>query len=183
MKSAHFTQIFAREGETASQRYDQLWRELELCDDLGYDYGFASVHHFDRLRPQATVYCTGAAAHTQRMHLGPMGYTAALYDPMRIVEEAVVLDNVTHGRFEVGLTTGVTFEEFRVYQADWDKRRDHTTALNPGYNAVRVRIDALQSNRRTRTIDIAAIHALLMCLDGPAGGTLYLDNLRLERRK
>ena len=122
MKFAHFSQIFPRPGESAAERYEQLWRELQLCDELGFDYGFSSVHHFDRLRPQATVYCTGAAARTRHLRLGPMGYTVALYEPIRIVEEAVVLDNITHGRLDVGLTTGVTFDEFRVYQADWDNR-------------------------------------------------------------
>ena len=124
MKFAHFSQIFPRQGETAAERYEQLWRELVLCDELGFDYGFASVHHFERLRPQATTYCAAAAARTKHIRLGPMGYTAALYDPMRIVEEATVLDNVTHGRLEIGLTAGVTPEEFRLYQADWNTRAD-----------------------------------------------------------
>ena len=91
---------------------------------MGFEYGFTSVHHFERLRPQAAAYCAAAGARTERIHLGPMGYTTALYDPMRIVEEAIVLDNVTHGRFEIGLTAGVTPDEFRVYQADWDTRAD-----------------------------------------------------------
>lgn len=124
MKFAHFAQIFPRDGETTAERYDQLWREVQLCDELGFDYGFSSVHHFERLRPQAAVYCTGAAAHTRNIRLGPMGYSVALYNPMRIVEESIVLDNVIHGRLEVGLTVGLTFDEFRVYHADWENRAE-----------------------------------------------------------
>ena len=122
MKFAHFTQVFPRPGETTAERYEQLWRELALCDEVGFDYGFSSVHHFERLRPQAAAFCAAAAARTKRIRLGPMGYTAALYDPMRIVEEAIVLDNMTHGRLDIGLTTGVTADEFRVYQADWNTK-------------------------------------------------------------
>ncbi len=122
MKFAHFTQTFPREGETAAERYDQIWRELELCDEVNFDFGFASVHHFSRLRPSATTYCTGAAARTRRLRLGPMGYTVPLYDPIRIVEEVALLDNITHGRLEVGLCTGITPEEFRIYRGDWDNR-------------------------------------------------------------
>ena len=125
MKFAHFCQVFPRTGETTAERYEQLWRELQLCDEVGFDYGFTSVHHFERLRPQAAAYCAGGAARTKRIRLGPMGYTTALYDPMRIVEEAIVLDNMMHGRLEIGLTAGVTPEEFRVYQADWEKRADY----------------------------------------------------------
>ena len=122
MKFAHFTQTLPRPGETAVDRYDQLWRELELADEVNFDFGFASVHHFSRLRPTSTMYCTGAAARTRRLRLGPMGYSVPLYDPIRIVEEVALLDSVTHGRLEVGLTVGVTPEEFRIYGGDWENR-------------------------------------------------------------
>ena len=122
MKFAHFTQTFPRDGQTAAERYDQLWRELELADEVNFDFGFSSVHHFSRLRPTSTTFCTGAAARTSRLRLGPMGYTVPLYDPIRIVEEVALLDNITHGRMEVGLTSGVTPEEFRIYRGDWDNR-------------------------------------------------------------
>ena len=127
MKFAHFTQTLPRPGETAVERYDQLWRELALADELDFDFAFASVHHFSRLRPTAAMFCTGAAAHTRRLRIGPMGYTVSLYDPIRIVEEVALLDNITHGRLEVGLTVGVTPEEFRIYGADWDQRHAKTT--------------------------------------------------------
>ena len=122
MEFAHFAQIFEREGETAAERYEQLWRELELADEVNFDYGFSSVHHFSHMRPQTTVYCTGAALRTSRIRIGTMGYTAAFYDPMRVVEEVAVLDNITHGRLEVGLTAGVTHEEFVIFRADWENR-------------------------------------------------------------
>ena len=129
MKFAHFSQIFDREGETAAERYEQLWRELKLADDVDFDYGFASVHHFNHLRPQTTVFCTGAAVRTSRIRIGTIGYTAAFYDPMCVVEEVAVLDNITHGRLEVGLTVGVTQDEFRIYRGDWDNKYALTTEL------------------------------------------------------
>ena len=127
MKFAHFTQTFPREGETAAQRFDLLWRELELCDETGFDYGFSSVHHFSRLRPSTTAFCAAAAARTSRLRLGTMGYAVPLYDPIRIVEEVAILDNITHGRLEVGLATGVTPEEFRVYGGDWENSHELAT--------------------------------------------------------
>ena len=127
MKFAHFANTLPRPGETAVERYDQLWRELALADELDFDFGFASVHHFSRLRPSAAIFCTGAAAHTRRLRIGPMGYTVALYDPIRIVEEVTLLDKITDGRLEVGLTVGVTPEEFRIYGGDWENRHAITT--------------------------------------------------------
>ena len=30
-----------------SERYAQLWRELEVCDETGFDYGFCVEHPED----------------------------------------------------------------------------------------------------------------------------------------
>ena len=46
MKFAHFTHVWNRPGMTPADRYDQLWRELALADELDFDYGFAVEHHF-----------------------------------------------------------------------------------------------------------------------------------------
>ena len=127
MKFAHFTQTFPRPGETAAERVELIWRELELADEVNFDYGFASIHHFSRLRPNASAFCTAAAARTRRIRVGAMGYTVPLYDPIRIVEEVAVLDNITHGRLEVGLAAGVNPEEFRIYKGDFDNRRELAT--------------------------------------------------------
>ena len=98
------------------------WRE-----EVNFNFGFSSVHHFSRLRPTSSTFCAAAAARTSRLRLGPMGYTVPLYDPIRLVEEVALLDNITHGRLEVGLTAGTTPEEFRIYGSNWDTRHAETT--------------------------------------------------------
>src|SRR4249920_1908423 len=37
---AHFSHIWGKPGMTPYRRYEELWRELELCDQLGFDYSF-----------------------------------------------------------------------------------------------------------------------------------------------
>ena len=46
MKFAHFSHVWGKPNMTAHQRYEQLWRELELCDEIGFDYSFCVEHHF-----------------------------------------------------------------------------------------------------------------------------------------
>jgi alkanesulfonate monooxygenase SsuD/methylene tetrahydromethanopterin reductase-like flavin-dependent oxidoreductase (luciferase family) len=111
---------------TAAQRYEQLWRELTACDELGFEYGFTVEHHFnpnESWMPSPSLYCTGAAARTRKMRHGPMGYVVPLYDPLRIVEEAAVLDNLLHGRLELGLVSGIVPDFFGPYRADFKNRR------------------------------------------------------------
>ncbi len=126
MKFAHFSHVWNKPGMTPAQRYQQLWDELALCDEHGFDYAFAVEHHFrpyEALMPTPSVYCAAAAAHTKRLRIGPMGYIVPLYDPLRIVEEAAVLDNVMGGRLELGLVSGIAPDYFEPYKADFQNRR------------------------------------------------------------
>jgi len=46
MKFAHFAHVWNKAGMSPAQRYHQLWRELQVADELGFDYGFCVEHHF-----------------------------------------------------------------------------------------------------------------------------------------
>ena len=101
MDFAHFSHIWRKPGMSPADRYEQLWRELEVADAVGFDMCFAVEHHVD---PQESLSCSpplyiaSAAARTQNMRLGAMGWTVPLYDPLRVVEEVVSLDHLTRGR-------------------------------------------------------------------------------------
>ena len=126
MKFAHFSHVWNKPGMSAAERYAQLWRELEACDELGFDFGFTVEHHFnpnESWMPSPSIYCSAAAAHTRRMRHGPMGYVVPLYDPLRIAEDAAVLDNVMGGRLELGLVSGIVPDFFTPYRADFQNRR------------------------------------------------------------
>ncbi|HXG35350.1 MAG TPA: LLM class flavin-dependent oxidoreductase, partial [Dehalococcoidia bacterium] len=129
MKFAHFSHVWNKEGMTPSERYEQLWRELELCDEIGFDYAFTVEHHFnprESWMPSPSIYCARAAACTRRIRLGAMGYVAPLYDPIRILEEVAVLDHLLSGRLEVGLVSGILPDFFVPYKADFPNRRQRT---------------------------------------------------------
>jgi alkanesulfonate monooxygenase SsuD/methylene tetrahydromethanopterin reductase-like flavin-dependent oxidoreductase (luciferase family) len=126
LEFAHFSHVWNKPDLSPSARYAQLWRELALCDELGFEYGFAVEHHFsphESWMPSPAVYTTGAALHTRRMRIGPMGYIVPLYDPLRIVEEAAVLDQLSNGRLELGLVSGISPGYFGPYRADFANRR------------------------------------------------------------
>jgi alkanesulfonate monooxygenase SsuD/methylene tetrahydromethanopterin reductase-like flavin-dependent oxidoreductase (luciferase family) len=126
MKFAHFSHVWNKPGMTAAGRYEQLWRELALADESGFDFGFCVEHHFnpnESWMPSPSIYCAAAGAHTRRMRIGTMGFVAPLYDPMRIAEDAAVLDNVLNGRFEFGLVSGIVPDFFGPYRADFQNRR------------------------------------------------------------
>ncbi len=129
MKFAHFAHVWGKPGLTPAQRYHQLWRELELCDELGFDYGFCVEHHF---RPDESwssapgLYAVGAGARTKRIRLGGMGHVVPLHHPLRLVEEIAVTDQMLDGRLEVGLVPGISPQNFPPFSADYKQRREIT---------------------------------------------------------
>ena len=129
MKFAHFSHVWNKPGMTAAGRYEQLWRELALADESGFNFGFCVEHHFnpnESWMPSPSIYCAAALAHTRRLRIGTMGNIAPLYDPLRIAEDAAVLDNVANGRFELGLVSGIVPDFFGPYRADFQNRRAFT---------------------------------------------------------
>ena len=126
MRFAHFFHVWNKPGMTPAARYAQLWRELALADESGFDYAFCVEHHFnpnESWMPSPSIYCAAAAAQTERIRIGTMGYVLPLYDPLRIAEEVAVLDNLANGRLELGLVSGIVPDFFGPYRADFANRR------------------------------------------------------------
>ncbi len=129
MKFAHFAHVWGKPGMTPHARYEQLWRELELCDALGFDYGFCVEHHFtpyESWMSAPSLYTVGAGARTKKMRVGPMGYIVPLYHPLRLAEEIAIIDQMLGGRMEVGLVPGIMGSYFEPFGLDYGFRKSPT---------------------------------------------------------
>jgi alkanesulfonate monooxygenase SsuD/methylene tetrahydromethanopterin reductase-like flavin-dependent oxidoreductase (luciferase family) len=129
MKFAHFGHVWGKAGMTPAQRYAQLWRELQLCDELGFEYAFCVEHHFsphESWMSAPSLFTVGAGARTKRLRLGGMGYVVPLYHPVRLAEEIALADQMLDGRLEIGLVSGVSPRMFGPFGADFAKRRQPT---------------------------------------------------------
>lgn len=114
---------------TPHDRYEQLWRELELSDALGFDYGFCVEHHFtpyDSWMSAPSLYVVGAGARTKHMRVGPMGYIVPLYNSLRLAEEIAIIDQMLGGRLEVGLVPGIMGSYFEPFGLDYNFRKSPT---------------------------------------------------------
>jgi alkanesulfonate monooxygenase SsuD/methylene tetrahydromethanopterin reductase-like flavin-dependent oxidoreductase (luciferase family) len=129
MKFAHFSHIWGKPGMTAHQRYDQLWRELELADSTGFDFSFCVEHHF---RPDESwisspaLYAVAGGAHTKRLRVGSMGFVVPLHHPLRLAEEIAIVDQMLGGRFECGLVPGISPGFFTPFGIDYKFRKSPT---------------------------------------------------------
>ncbi|MGI9557467.1 MAG: LLM class flavin-dependent oxidoreductase [Solirubrobacterales bacterium] len=132
MKFATFSHVWAKRDMAPAERFELLMRELELCDDVGFDYAFFVEHHFtphESWMPAPSLAVAAAAPRTRRIRLGPMGYVGALHQPLRLVEEVAMLDHLTGGRFELGVVPGISPYFFEPFDADFRNRREWTREL------------------------------------------------------
>jgi alkanesulfonate monooxygenase SsuD/methylene tetrahydromethanopterin reductase-like flavin-dependent oxidoreductase (luciferase family) len=129
MKFAHFAHVWGKDGMTPAERYRQLWRELQLADELGFDYGFCVEHHFrpdESWMSAPSLYAVGAGARTKRIRLGGMGHIVPLHHPLRLTEEIALADQMLDGRLEVGLVPGITPANFGPFGVPYETRREVT---------------------------------------------------------
>ena len=113
-----FDHIAHKDNISVYQRLQEFVWEAQLADRLGFDYYFTAEHHFGKnfsLSHSQSISLATIAQNTERIRFGPMGYTVALNEPLRTAEETLVLDHMSNGRLEVGLTRGITPHELITY--------------------------------------------------------------------
>jgi alkanesulfonate monooxygenase SsuD/methylene tetrahydromethanopterin reductase-like flavin-dependent oxidoreductase (luciferase family) len=70
------------------------------------------------MSPSPSVFLASVAQRTKRLRFGPLVYTLALYHPLRLAEEICMLDQLSGGRFELGVGRGVSPLEIGYFGFD-----------------------------------------------------------------
>jgi alkanesulfonate monooxygenase SsuD/methylene tetrahydromethanopterin reductase-like flavin-dependent oxidoreductase (luciferase family) len=108
--------------------YAEVCELFVAADELGFDVGWVAQAHFVGAHgglPSPFVFFSTVAARTKRISLGTAVVTLPLEDPIRVAEDAAVLEALHPGRLELGLGTG--FAEPRTagaFNRDLDRRRE-----------------------------------------------------------
>jgi putative FMN-dependent luciferase-like monooxygenase len=98
---------------------------FETAEDLGYDTGWVAQHHVHKEGglPAPLVFLSAAAARTTRLGLATGIITLPLEHPLRLAEDAAVLDVLSDGRLELGFGTGGNDVVFAIFGRELDKRQ------------------------------------------------------------
>src|SRR4249920_4009301 len=100
--------------------YEDRLKLIELYDRLGFYCYQVAEHHSTPLgmAPSPSVFLSAVAQRTKRLNFGPLVYTLPLYHPIRLIEEICMLDQLSGGRFELGVGRGVSPIEIEYFGFD-----------------------------------------------------------------
>ncbi len=95
-------------GMAIGEQYAQRLRLVELYEKLGFYCYHLTEHHATDLgmASSPSVFLAAASQHTSTIKLGTLVYLLPLHHPVRLLEEIGMLDQLTGGRFQLGVGRG-----------------------------------------------------------------------------
>jgi probable F420-dependent oxidoreductase len=110
-------QIPSGSDRTFEREYRETLELVRLAEALGFDSAWVSEHHgsSDGYLPSLLPMLAAFAAVTERMRLGTGVVLTPFHDPLRLAEDAAVVDQLSGGRLILGLGLGWRAEEFRMF--------------------------------------------------------------------
>ena len=98
-------------------------RLAEAYDRSGF-YGYhLAEHHGTPIGCAASpgIFLAALAQRTEKLRFGPLVYLLPFYHPLRLIEEICMLDQMSGGRFELGIGRGVSPFETANYALDFSQ--------------------------------------------------------------
>ena len=97
----------------------------DLAEPLGFDSLWSAEHHFDdyTMCPNVAQFLTYMAGRTRKVKLGSMVMVLPWHDPVRLAEEASVLDHLSGGRVILGIGRGLGRIEFNGFRLNMGESR------------------------------------------------------------
>jgi putative FMN-dependent luciferase-like monooxygenase len=123
-----FTRIL--DETDAAERYRLATQQIVQAEKSGFDSAWIAQHHFHEAEgglPAPFVFLAHVAAATTRIRLGTGIVTLPLELPIRVAEDAAVLDLMCGQRLEVGVGPGGNLSAFTAFGRD---SKDRHTLMN-----------------------------------------------------
>src|SRR6267378_8521261 len=111
----------------AAERYRLATAQIVQAESCGFDSAWIAQHHFHEAEgglPAPFAFLGFVAARTSRIRLGTGIVTLPLENPVRVAEDAAVLDLLSNGRLELGVGTGGNPSAFAAFGLDSAERTE-----------------------------------------------------------
>lgn len=111
-------------GVDMADRYEAALHMAEWADRNGAVQIGLSEHHgsADGYLPSALAMAAAIAARTSNARIGINAVVAAFHDPIRLAEDAAVVDLLSRGRLDLTIAGGYVHEEFEMFGVPMGER-------------------------------------------------------------
>jgi len=113
-------------GVTPARVYGEALEQIQHAEALGISHAWLTEHHFmdDGYCPSPMIAAATIAGRTERMRIGQGIVLLPLYGhPLKLAEDAAVLDVLSNGRLELGVGMGYREAEFSGFGLELSSRR------------------------------------------------------------
>jgi alkanesulfonate monooxygenase SsuD/methylene tetrahydromethanopterin reductase-like flavin-dependent oxidoreductase (luciferase family) len=113
--------------------WDEESRLARRAADLGVDCPWSAEHHCndDAFVPDNLQLMTYLTALCPNVDLGTAAVIVPWHDPLRVAEQAAVLDMLSKGRLRLGLGRGLARREFAAFRLSMDESRERFDEAAP----------------------------------------------------
>ncbi len=136
MKFSHFFNFDALPELSTEALLDDVTHLSSVLDRLGFNALYVAEHHFTEYgrMPAPLAYLAYLAGRTERIDLGTAVIEAPYYHPLKLAEEAALLDRLSGGRLRLGIGSGAAnkpleFSRFGITLEDKSPRALEITEI------------------------------------------------------
>lgn len=127
MKFGLFYQLPCAPNQDAATRYQETLEQIVYAEELGFDTAWLAELHFNAsfsVMPAPLILAAAVAQRTTRIRLGTAVLLLPLHQPLRVAEEAAVVDLLSQGRVELGVGRGMIAIHFQGFDVPREESRE-----------------------------------------------------------
>lgn len=121
-----------RDGRTQREAFDEAFATAEAAEVLGFDGVWLAERHFappggaapvSSIGSTPLLWATAIAMRTSRLRIGTAVLLLPLGHPVRFAEEVATLDNMSQGRFDLGIGRSSFPRSYEGYNVPYEESR------------------------------------------------------------
>ncbi|MGF1472875.1 MAG: LLM class flavin-dependent oxidoreductase [Rubrobacteraceae bacterium] len=116
-------------------RFEQMIAQACLAESYGFEVLWAHEHHSQAMMyPDPLMTLAVLAPHTEEIRLGTNMLLLPEWHPLRVAEDAAMVDVLSEGRLILGVAAGYAEDEYAAFGVD---TKDRGTRMEEGLNLIR----------------------------------------------
>jgi len=119
-----------------TQVYAEMLEQVQAAEEFGFDSVWLSEHHGveDGYCPSTLVAAAAVATKTSRITIGTRLLLLPMHHPVRVAEDAAVVDVLSNGRFVLGMAVGYRPQEYPLFGVE---RRFRPSLMDEGIEIIK----------------------------------------------